>query len=167
MPAQQIWQRYLRPLTKLQDKLRKDKEWDSEMAEADKLLKAATQHLFAVRDRRNLAEARAKDKGQVCWEVFHPRTDTPLSMSWTELPRHAVRTPNTIIVHNEYWTLKAEPRVTGEDVWKGLEQELHQKAFVLESFQRYARDVDQCLRLRAEREARAADLADGQEKEAA
>ncbi|HEV2350827.1 MAG TPA: hypothetical protein VG028_13380 [Terriglobia bacterium] len=143
-----IWPRYLKSLVKIRDGLKQDAEaGDADMAAALKLLEPLEKHLWAVADKRKLAEAQAKDKGVVLWEVFHPRTRTPLRCSAFDLRRHVVRRPNTVFVENEYWTIKDSPRVAARDrAYDDLRHELDALGqFDEAAFDQYAREIDEVL----------------------
>ncbi|HEV2210817.1 MAG TPA: hypothetical protein VG167_18750 [Verrucomicrobiae bacterium] len=144
----------MRPIWKLRDRMKAVGGVDPEMGEMAAELSKISQRLFKLHDDRELREAKRKDKGEVLWEVFHPRTTTPLHCSMFDLQQHTVRTPNTITKHNQFFTIKAETVLAAPaGAWRDLDKELHSKPFDLEEFRRYARDIDEALRRRDARRA--------------
>jgi hypothetical protein len=96
--------------------------------------------------KRELAQAERNDKGIVLWEVFYPRTETPLSSGIFDLQKVITRTPRRVLEKNAYWTMKAEWRLAIGDPWKELDQALHQQPYDPAKLRQYAADVDEAIR---------------------
>jgi hypothetical protein len=108
------------------------------------------QRVHSELERRELQEAERKDKGRICWEIFSPRSKTPLSMSMFDQQRHVVRTPHRKIVFGEFFTIKPEWRVEHSDPWEDFARA--QQPVDLVAFEKYARDVDECIRRKRARD---------------
>jgi hypothetical protein len=153
--GRELFSRYERPLLKLLDQARVEKSGDYALAELEPLLLKAYQMISGCREQRQLQEAERADKGQILWQVFHPRTKTPLAMSIFDGQKIVTRTPNRRHVEGEYTTIKSQWRPDSSDPWLDLHRELHgyaPKPFDLVRFRQYARDVDECWRRHQERE---------------
>jgi len=96
--------------------------------------------------RRDLDLAERKDKGVILWEVFWPRTRTPLSVSIWDQPRQVTRTPHRVLIDNEYVTKKAEWQLATEDAWAELRRELDRPRLEGEALRQYERDLDESWR---------------------
>ena len=103
-------------------------------------------------ERRKLLAAERADKGRVLWEIFSPRSKTPLNISIWDQQRHVVRTPHRKIVYGEYFTIKAEWKVTETDPWTDFAVEQRRQPLDLVAFAQYARDVDECIRRKLARD---------------
>ncbi len=99
---------------------------------------------MSERKQRELMAAERADKGRVCFEIFSPRSGTPLNISPFDRQRRVVRTPHRRIVHNEFWTIRAEWTVCHLDWLDDFKRE--QKPVDLAAFAQYGRDVDECWR---------------------
>jgi len=141
LKAEQIWQNAIRPMIKLRERLAKIQ--DPALGEMVKQLQAMETLLWKLRQRRGLGEAQAKDRGEVCWMVFHPR-----GRGIFELGTKVTRTPNTILKKDEFFTIPDDPPAVAapSDVWTDLERELHHKPLDLAKFDEHARYVDESYR---------------------
>lgn len=111
------------------------------------------QALYHERDRRALVDAERKDKGEILWEVFHPRTKTPLNCSMIfDQQRHTVRTPHRKIVHGEYFSIKPEWQIATSDPLADLKAEWAKSPLDLNAFRQYARDIDEGFRRKQARQ---------------
>jgi len=144
--GEQVYSRYLKGLFRLRETLRKDGEVDYELGPIQKLIDEASTKLWALRDKRLMKQAVRKDKGVVCWEVFHPRSEKPLDVGFFDTQRHVVRTPNRVFEEGTYVTIKAEWRVASGDPWTELDRELHRVPFDLGKFEQFHRDLRESLR---------------------
>lgn len=140
LKAEQLWPKVLSPLCKLRDRWKKLN--DPAMAEPLKQLEAMERCFWNLRQQRELAEAQAADKGEICWTVIHPRGPHFLYGR-----RRAIRTPRTITIDGEYWTIPGTPVINGlGSIWQDLEKEWHREPLDLAKFAAHAAKVDESYR---------------------
>lgn len=140
LKAEQLWQNAIRPMIKLRERLAKTQ--DPALGEMVKQLEAMERLLWKLRERRELEEAQAADRGEVCWSVIHPR-----GRHFLDGRRVVVRTPRTITVDGEYWTIPARTVVEGlASIWTDLDKDLHREPLDLAKFDEHARYVDESYR---------------------
>lgn len=146
LKADQLWAGYLKPLSAMRVRMDKLAGADPEMAAIAKEVDEVRRKLWALRDKRKLAENQAKDRGVVCWTVFHPS-----GRSIWERQKVVIRTPHTIVTQHEFLTIKdRDPQTASpDDVLKDLERELHRHPLDeagLKAFREHAAYVDESWR---------------------
>jgi len=97
-------------------------------------------------DERLLAEAKRRDGNDVCWELFFPRTKTPLGVGMFDVQKVVTRTPERVFTAGEFFTIKDEWRLAQFGIYPDLDRAWHREPFDLEQFRRYQRDLEVSLR---------------------
>jgi len=143
LTSKQIWPVAIRPIVRARDKIKKAAAGDPALPEIVKQLDAMVSVLFDLLNRRQLAEAQAQDRGEICWTVIHPRDHTIFGAN-----KIVTRTPHSIRVKNEYFTIPDSPArvVDPRNVWTDLEKEWHRAPLDLAVFNKHAAYVDNSYR---------------------
>ena len=155
LTSKQLWRRIQRPLARLEQNVAAALKEGKGSFQAEVLVKVknhldeARMLLWREHEARALAEAKAKDRGVICWTVYHPVSPQAFFRS----RRVVVRTPNTIQVLGEYFTLPdVPPRVTLPGMaYTDLRQELDRDPLDLDAFRIHLKLVEADWRKRMAR----------------